>query len=300
MTDIENGTNGKLQIISLGGSGDIGKNMLAFRYEDTILVVDCGVSFANEEQPGVDLIIPDITYLLEHREMVKAICLTHGHEDHIGALPFVLKQLPLPLYGTQLTLGMVREKLSEHGLVGQHQFQRLPGGQARGVRAAVRRGGPCHAQPAGRGQPGDYVAGGNGRAYIRLQDRQDAHRQPPVRCQPLRADRRRGRKTADFRQRERGAQRLVALGAQPGSRFRPLHARQSGPGDRGDVRLQPAPRSDGCRYGHAVRAQGGDLRAQHDAEHRDGARAGHSAHRGHISLSKWRTSASTIPSRSRF
>lgn len=112
----------KLQIISLGGSGDIGKNMLAFRYEDTIVVVDCGVAFANEEQPGVDLIIPDITYLLENKEMVKAICLTHGHEDHIGALPYVLKQLPVPLYGTQLTIGMVREKLSEHGLVASTSF----------------------------------------------------------------------------------------------------------------------------------------------------------------------------------
>jgi len=112
----------KLQIISLGGSGDIGKNMLAFRYDDTIIVVDCGVAFANEEQPGVDLIIPDITYLLENRDMVKAICLTHGHEDHIGALPFVLKQLPVPLYGTALTIGMVREKLSEHGLVASTDF----------------------------------------------------------------------------------------------------------------------------------------------------------------------------------
>lgn len=118
--------NGKLQILSLGGSGEVGKNMLAFRYDDTILVVDSGVMFPNEEQPGVDLIIPDISYLLEHREMVKAVCLTHGHEDHIGALPFVLKQLPLPVYGTRLTLGMVREKLSEHGLAGSTEFNEYP------------------------------------------------------------------------------------------------------------------------------------------------------------------------------
>ncbi len=156
MADIENGTNGKLQIISLGGSGDIGKNMLAFRYEDTILVVDCGVSFANEEQPGVDLIIPDITYLLENREMVKGICLTHGHEDHIGALPYVLKQLPLPLYGTPLTLGMVREKLSEHGLVASTSFNPYPADSGTvQVRAAVGSRRSRHAQPAGRGQP-DY------------------------------------------------------------------------------------------------------------------------------------------------
>src|SRR5215467_5471850 len=119
---------GKLQIISLGGSGDIGKNMLAFRYDDTIVVVDSGVMFPNEEQPGVDLIIPDISYLLEHREMVKAICLTHGHEDHIGALPFVLKQLPVPVYGTRLTLGMVREKLSEHGLASSTELNVYPEG----------------------------------------------------------------------------------------------------------------------------------------------------------------------------
>lgn len=121
---------GKLQIISLGGSGDIGKNMLAFRYDDTILVVDCGVSFANEEQPGVDLIIPDITYLVENRDLVKAVCLTHGHEDHIGALPYFLKQLPVPIYGTQLTIGMVREKLGEHGLVSSTEFNIYPNREA--------------------------------------------------------------------------------------------------------------------------------------------------------------------------
>ena len=176
MSDTTSGTNGKLQIISLGGSGDIGKNMLAFRYEDTILVVDCGVAFANEEHPGVDLIIPDITYLLEQREMVKAICLTHGHEDHIGALPFVLKQLPLPLYGTKLTLGMVREKLSEHGLVGSTEFQRVPGrGERVRVRAALGGGRSCHALPARRGQSDYPLAGRHGRAYSRLQDRPDAH-----------------------------------------------------------------------------------------------------------------------------
>jgi ribonuclease J len=118
--------NSKLKIISLGGSGDIGKNMLAFHYNETIVVVDCGVAFANEEQPGVDLIIPDISYLLEHKEQVKAICLTHGHEDHIGALPYVLKQLHVPLYGTPLTLGMVREKLSEHGLAASTEFNVYP------------------------------------------------------------------------------------------------------------------------------------------------------------------------------
>ncbi len=126
MADIDSGTNGKLQIISLGGSGDIGKNMLAFRYEQTIVVVDCGVMFPTEEHPGVDLIIPDITYLLERKEMVKAICLTHGHEDHIGGLPFILKQMPLPVYGSPLTIGMVREKLGEHGIATSTKLETYP------------------------------------------------------------------------------------------------------------------------------------------------------------------------------
>lgn len=130
LAEIDAGTNGKLQIISLGGSGDIGKNMLAFRYEQTIVVVDSGVMFPNEEHPGVDLIIPDITYLLERREMVKAICLTHGHEDHVGGLPYVLKQMPVPVYGSPLTIGMVREKLSEHGLVANTSLNVFPEGKA--------------------------------------------------------------------------------------------------------------------------------------------------------------------------
>ncbi|CEK18394.1 predicted hydrolase of the metallo-beta-lactamase superfamily [Chthonomonas calidirosea] len=123
----------KLKIISLGGSGEVGKNMLVFHYtadeaglEDAIVVVDSGVMFPTEEHPGVDLIIPDITYLLEHRDRVKAICLTHGHEDHIGALPFVLRQLPVPIYGTPLTLGMVREKLTEHGLAAATELHNYP------------------------------------------------------------------------------------------------------------------------------------------------------------------------------
>lgn len=119
-------TNTKLKIISLGGSGEVGKNMLLFHYDETIVVVDSGVMFPTEEHPGVDLIIPDITYLLERKNQVKAICLTHGHEDHIGALPFVLRQIQLPIYGSPLTLGMVREKLSEHGLAANTEFIPYP------------------------------------------------------------------------------------------------------------------------------------------------------------------------------
>ncbi len=109
----------KLEIIPLGGAGDIGKNMLAMRYGDDMIVIDAGVQFPTEEHPGVDLIIPDITFLKEHEWQVRAIVLTHGHEDHIGALPYVLKELNVPVYGTPLTLGLVRCKLEEHRLLDQ-------------------------------------------------------------------------------------------------------------------------------------------------------------------------------------
>ncbi|WP_018085723.1 ribonuclease J [Desulfurispora thermophila] len=106
----------KVAIIPLGGLGEIGKNMMAVKYGENILVVDCGMMFPEEELLGIDVVIPDITYLLENREQVRAIVLTHGHEDHIGALPYVLRQLNLPVYGTCLTLGILQGKLKEHGL----------------------------------------------------------------------------------------------------------------------------------------------------------------------------------------
>ena len=110
-------TKSKLQMIPLGGVGEIGKNMLVLRYGDEIIVVDSGLMFPEEEQPGVDIIIPDVTYLLENKDKVLGIVLTHGHEDHIGALPYVLRQLNVPVWGTRLTLGFVSAKLEEHHLL---------------------------------------------------------------------------------------------------------------------------------------------------------------------------------------
>ena len=106
----------KLQIIPLGGLGEIGKNMTAIKYQDTIVVIDSGLMFPDDDLLGIDLVIPDITYLLDHREMVKAILLTHAHEDHVGALPYVLRELKVPVYGSKLTLGIVEGKLKEHNL----------------------------------------------------------------------------------------------------------------------------------------------------------------------------------------
>ena len=105
--------NNKVKITFLGGVGEIGKNMTAIEFNDEIIVIDAGLTFPGEELPGVDIVIPDINYLLANREKVKAIILTHGHEDHIGALPFVLKELNVPIYGSRLTLALVENKMKE-------------------------------------------------------------------------------------------------------------------------------------------------------------------------------------------
>ena len=112
MTQVEQ----KLQIIPLGGLGEIGKNLTVVRCGDEIIVIDCGLMFPDDEMLGIDLVIPDITYLLENIDLVKAIVLTHGHEDHIGALPYVLRNLNVPVYGTKLTLGILEGRLRENNV----------------------------------------------------------------------------------------------------------------------------------------------------------------------------------------
>lgn len=114
-TAIEN-ENTKIKIIPLGGLEQIGMNMTVFEYEDTIIVVDCGLSFPDDEMLGIDLVIPDITYLKENADKVKGYVITHGHEDHIGAIPYVLKEVSAPIYATKLTMGIIDNKLKEHGM----------------------------------------------------------------------------------------------------------------------------------------------------------------------------------------
>src|SRR4030095_3040131 len=108
-----------VDVIPLGGLGEFGMHMMAFRCDGTIIVVDAGMMFPDEELLGVDVIVPGISYLLENRNEVKAIFLTHGHEDHIGALPFILPYLNVPVYGSSFTMGLVRNKLEQHGLLDQ-------------------------------------------------------------------------------------------------------------------------------------------------------------------------------------
>ena len=108
-----------LKIIPLGGLEQIGMNITAFEYEDSIVVVDCGLCFPADDMLGIDLVIPDISYLLENRDKVKGFVFTHGHEDHIGALPYILKQINVPLYATRLTMALIENKLKEHNLVNQ-------------------------------------------------------------------------------------------------------------------------------------------------------------------------------------
>ena len=118
MRTIEHGKSAsKLKVIPLGGLEQIGLNITAFEYEDSIIVVDCGLSFPEDEMLGIDLVIPDITYLKDHADKVQGFVITHGHEDHIGALPYILKELNVPVFATRLTMGIIENKLKEHDLL---------------------------------------------------------------------------------------------------------------------------------------------------------------------------------------
>lgn len=108
---------GKLKIIPLGGLEQIGMNITAFEYEDSIIVVDCGLSFPEDDMYGIDLVIPDITYLKDNIDKVKGFFITHGHEDHIGAIPYVLREINVPIYSTKLTNGIIEHKLREHNML---------------------------------------------------------------------------------------------------------------------------------------------------------------------------------------
>ena len=117
----------KLHLVPLGGLGEFGMNCMAVRYGDDIIVIDAGLMFPESELLGVDIVVPDITYLIQNRDKVRGIVLTHGHEDHIGALPWVLTELRVPVFGTEFTLALVENKLEEHGLLDDSDLREIRG-----------------------------------------------------------------------------------------------------------------------------------------------------------------------------
>ena len=119
----------KLRIIPIGGLDEIGKNLTAFEYGNEIVIVDCGMAFPDDDMPGVDMVINDITYLVKNSQKIQGIFLTHGHEDHIGGLPYFLKEINVPVYGTRLTLGLVEHKLKEHNMLSSVKLVRMRAGQ---------------------------------------------------------------------------------------------------------------------------------------------------------------------------
>lgn len=121
-------TGSKVRVMMLGGLNEIGKNLAVIEYENDMIIIDCGLAFPDEDMLGVDLVIPDFTYLEKNASKIRGILITHGHEDHIGALPYLLKELDVPVYGTRLTLGILESKLAEHRLLGERELVTVEAG----------------------------------------------------------------------------------------------------------------------------------------------------------------------------
>ena len=160
---------GKLKIIPLGGLEQIGMNITAFEYEDSIIVVDCGLAFPEDDMLGIDLVIPDVTYLKDNISKVKGFVITHGHEDHIGALPYVLKEINLPIYTTKLTMGIIENKLKEHNLLRTTKRKVVRHGQSINLGQFRIEFIKTKPQYSGCFRTGDLFTGRNCCAYRRLQ-----------------------------------------------------------------------------------------------------------------------------------
>ena len=142
----------KLKIISLGGLNEIGKNLTVYEYGNDIVVVDCGMGFPDDDMYGIDVVIPDVTYLIKNQQKIRGIFITHGHEDHIGALPYVLRSVNAPIYATRMSAGLIKLKLEEHRLLDKTKLITCEAGFC-GVHPCEplhrRRGGLCHQVPRG-------------------------------------------------------------------------------------------------------------------------------------------------------
>ena len=262
---------GGLRVVALGGLGEVGRNMTVFEYAGRLLVVDCGVLFPEDFQPGVDLILPDFDYIRDRLDAVEAIVLTHGHEDHIGAVPYLLREKPdIPLVGSRLTLAMVEAKLQEHRIkpytleVREGQREQLGPFDCEFV--AVNHSIPDALAVAirTRRRPGA--------AHRRLQDGPAPAGRPADRPARLRAARRRGRRPAARRLDERRGAGLHDAGE--GHRARPRPGVR--PGDqarhRRVVRQPRAPRPAGARRRRPAPAQGRLRRSLDGAQHGSGPR----------------------------
>jgi ribonuclease J len=130
VTNLAKDKHSDITITPLGGVGEIGKNMMLFEMDDEIIIIDSGVKFPEDDLLGIDLVIPDFTYVMENKDRIKGIVLTHGHLDHIGALPYLLKELDVPVYGTKLTLGLLQGNLKEHNLKGKRKLKVVTPGKS--------------------------------------------------------------------------------------------------------------------------------------------------------------------------
>ncbi len=247
-----------LRVLPLGGLGEIGKNMTVVEYDGRIIIVDTGLMFPTAEMHGIDLVLPDFSYLRDRADDIEAIVLTHGHEDHVGALPYVLREIGIPpvIYGGMLTIGMVRSKLDEHKLGDKTPLQELPPGekvQARAVRARAR---PPHPLDPRHARRPDHHRGRLDADDRRLQVRPDPGRRPSRRHLAPRRDRPRRAAAALRRldQRRPPGRRALRVERRPG----PAAAVLAGQGadHRHLLRLQHPPRPAGDRRRRGARPQG--------------------------------------------
>ena len=237
-----------LRIIPLGGVGEIGKNMYVFEYGDDIVVIDCGLMFPDEEMFGIDLVIPDITYLRERKANVRAFLITHAHEDHVGGLPYVLPEFPgVPVYASTLARGLLGNKIKEHKLHNNPLLALEPGDELQigpfARRSPFRIG---HSIPDAMGIALRTPVGVD-RPHRRLQVRPHPGRRQAVRLRDPRAARRGGRRLPPVRLDPRREPRLHAVGADRRRGVPRDHGAARRPGDRRDLRQQHRPHPAGPR-----------------------------------------------------